>query len=388
MGFFMKKILALFFMLFFVMRITAFGEDTEPDIKSKSVVLMEKTTGNIIYEKNSDEKLSPASITKIMTLLLIFDNIKSGKIKPDDVVTTSEHAKSMGGSQVFLETGEEQTVDTLIKCIIIASGNDASVSMAEYIGGSEEKFVEMMNEKAKSLNMSNTHFEDCCGLTESDNHYTTAKDVAIMSRQLISDYPEIHNYSTVWMENIVHNTDKGSKEFTLTNTNKLLKQYEWTTGLKTGSTSKAKYCVSATAKKNDIDLIAVVMCAPDYKTRFNEAESLLEYGFSKCALFSDKLEGKHEYVKIKNCKKKKIKCEYESDFNYLLTDKNDMNTINGTVKMKKNITAPLKKGSIVGEKIYTAGDTVIGKVNIITSGEVQKMGYIDIFVRLIKNIEI
>jgi len=179
-------------------------------LSSESVVLMEASTGTILYEKEKDKKLSPASITKIMTLILIFDSIAEGKIKLDDMVTTSAYAKSMGGSQVFLEEGEKQTVETLIKCIVIASGNDASVAMAEYISGDEKIFVDKMNERAKSLGMTGTHFEDCCGLTESDNHYTTANDVAIMSKELITKYPEITNYSTIWMENITHVTDRGS----------------------------------------------------------------------------------------------------------------------------------------------------------------------------------
>lgn len=194
-----------------------------PALQSPSAVLMEASTGQIIYEKNADEKRSPASITKIMTLILIFDALDSGKIKLTDEVVTSAHAKSMGGSQVFLEEGEVQTVDTLIKCIVIASGNDASVAMAEYIAGTEDEFVKMMNERAAGLGMTNTHFEDCCGLTESGTHVTTARDIALMSRELINKYPQIHNYSTIWMENITHVTKQGTKEFGLSNTNKLLK---------------------------------------------------------------------------------------------------------------------------------------------------------------------
>ena len=196
---------------------------------------------------------------------------------------TSAYAQSMGGSQVFLEEGEMQTVDTLIKCIAVASGNDAAVAMAEFIAGSEEEFVSRMNEKAQELGMENTHFLDCCGLSDSDDHHTTARDVAVMSRELITQYPEVFNYTTIWMEDITHNTARGSSAFTLSSTNKLLKQYQWTTGLKTGSTSKAKYCVSATAKKNDIELIAVVMAAPDYKARFDDAVTLLNYGYSVSA---------------------------------------------------------------------------------------------------------
>lgn len=211
-------------------------------IAAPSAILMEASTGQVIYEKDADEKRSPASVTKVMTLILIFDALQSGKIQLTDEVVTSAHAKSMGGSQVFLEEGEKQTVETLIKCIVIASGNDASVAMAEYIAGSEDEFVRMMNERAASLGMSNTHFVDCCGLTESPDHYTTARDIAIMSRELINKYPQIHNYSTIWMENITHVTKQGTKEFGLSNTNKLLKMATnfTVTGLKTGSTSIAK----------------------------------------------------------------------------------------------------------------------------------------------------
>ena len=187
-------------------------------IAAPSAILMEASTGQVIYEKDADEKRSPASVTKVMTLILIFDALQSGKINLTDEVVTSAHAKSMGGSQVFLEEGEKQTVETLIKCIVIASGNDASVAMAEYIAGSEDEFVRMMNERAASLGMSNTHFVDCCGLTESPDHYTTARDIAIMSRELINKYPQIHNYSTIWMENITHVTKQGTKEFGLSNT--------------------------------------------------------------------------------------------------------------------------------------------------------------------------
>ena len=181
----------------------------------KAAILMEASTGTVIYEQNPDQTLSPASITKIMTLVLIFDAIHSGKIKLEDIVTTSAYAKSMGGSQVYLEEGEQQTVETLIKCIVIASGNDASVAMAEHIAGSETEFVNQMNERAKELGMVNTNFEDCCGLTDSANHYTTARDVAIMSRELITKYPEIFNYSSIWMENITHVTKKGESVFGL-----------------------------------------------------------------------------------------------------------------------------------------------------------------------------
>lgn len=200
--------------------INAQAQAQPPEVGSKAAIVMEASTGNVVYEKNPDERRSPASITKIMTLILIFDALEAGDITLDEMVTTSAHAKSMGGSQVFLEEGEQQTVETLIKCIVVASGNDASVAMAEYIGGTEEAFIARMNERAAGLGMTQTHFVDCCGLTDSTEHLTTARDIAIMSRELITRYPQISDYSTIWMENIVHNTAKGSSEFGLANTDR------------------------------------------------------------------------------------------------------------------------------------------------------------------------
>ena len=219
----------------------AAAAEAGPAVSAPSVVLMEASTGQVIYEKDADTQGSPASITKIMTLILIFDALESGKISMEDEVVTSAYAKSMGGSQVFLEEGEKQTVETMIKCIVIASGNDASVAMAEYIAGSEQEFVRMMNERAAGLGMTGTHFVDCCGLTEDPAHVTTARDIALMSRELINRYPKIHDYSTIWMDTITHVTKQGSKEFGLSNTNKLLKMATnfQVTGLKTGSTSIA-----------------------------------------------------------------------------------------------------------------------------------------------------
>lgn len=225
-------------------------------ISAPSAVLMEASTGTVVLEKNAHEKLPPASVTKIMTLLLIFDALSQGKIRMEDTVTTSAYAASMGGSQVFLEEGETQSVETMIKCIAVASANDASVAMAEHIAGTESLFVDMMNERAEELGMNDTHFVNCCGL-DTDGHLTTAYDIALMSRELIIKYPQIHTYSTIWMENITHTTKRGTEEFGLTNTNKLIRQYPYATGLKTGSTSQAKYCVSATAEKDGIELIAV-----------------------------------------------------------------------------------------------------------------------------------
>ena len=346
---------------------------------AKSVVLMEASTGQIIKAENENERLSPASITKIMTLNLIFDALKDKKIKLNDNVITSAHAKSMGGSQVFLEEGEQQTVETLIKCIIIASGNDASVAMAEHISGSEEEFVRQMNEKAKALNMNNTHFVDCCGLTESDEHYSSALDVAIMSKYLINNYPEIFKYSTIWMETIVHKTDKGEKEFVLTNTNKLLKVNPYVKGLKTGSTSKAKFCVSNVAIKDGVELISVVMAAPDFKTRFKISESLLNYGFSNCKVYKDK-DVFEKKINITNGVIDKVKVKGDS-FSYVETKGLNVDKITKEVNIN-NIKAPISKNDIVGYIIYKLNNEQIGKSPIRALETVNKTNYFNVIKKL------
>lgn len=347
-------------------------------ITARAAVLLEASTGTVIYEQAADERLSPASITKIMTLILIFDAIEAGKITLQDEVRTSAYAKSMGGSQVFLEEGEVQTVETMIKCIVVASGNDASVAMAEHLCGSETEFVNQMNQRAKALGMENTNFEDCCGLTDSDNHYTTARDVAIMSRELITKYPQIKNYSTIWMENIVHNTAQGSKEFGLANTNKLLKQYEWCTGLKTGSTSKAKYCLSATADKNGIELVAVIMAAPDYKIRFAEAMTLLNYGYGVCRLYTDDNTDILPEVTINGGVMDAAAVRYEKEFSYLDLEGKDLSQITKEIVLpEKGVKAPIAEGDTVGVAKYYLDGTVIGEINIVSKVSIEKAGFFD-----------
>ena len=298
------------------------------------------------------------------------------------MVTTSAYAKSMGGSQVFLEEGEQQNVETLIKCIIIASGNDASVAMAEHISGSEEEFVREMNKRAKKLGMKHTHFEDCCGLTDSDNHYTSAMDVAIMSRELIVKYPEIFKYSTIWMESFTHKTNKGESEFMLTNTNKLLKTNQYVKGLKTGSTSKAKYCVSTVAEKDGVELIAVVMAAPDYKARFVQSNSLINYGFSNCKVYKD---NKKYQNKVNICGGKKDKVKVQNDtFSYVDTNGGKIDGIESKVVLKDNINAPVRKGDIVGKIEYTMDKKKIGEVKIMAEETVDKADYGFTFLKLVK----
>ena len=364
------------------------GQQTESAdlIQAPSGVLMEAQTGTVIYQKDSDTRRSPASITKIMTLILIFDALEKGNLKLDDIVTTSAYAKSMGGSQVFLEEGETQTVETLIKCIVIASGNDASVAMAEHICGSEQEFVRHMNERATELGMKNTHFEDCCGLTDSSNHYTTARDIAIMSRELITKYPKILEYSSIWMENITHVTKQGTKEFGLTNTNKLLRSYDGCVGLKTGSTSLAKYCLSAVAKRNKMILIAVVTAAPDYKVRFKDAASMLNYGFSRCSLYIDEKMQPLPEVPVKKGKEKSVPLVYEKQFQYLNTDGETIGKVEKKLRIHREVKAPLKKGSQAGEMIYSADGKELGRVRILYARTIGQATYLDCVKELLKKL--
>ena len=356
-----------------------------PSIQAPSALLMEASTGQVIYEKDADTKRSPASITKIMTLILIFDALDSGKIKMTDEVVTSAHAKSMGGSQVFLEEGETQTVETMIKCIVVASGNDASVAMAEYIAGTEEEFVKMMNERAAGLGMTNTHFEDCCGLTESPDHVTTARDIALMSRELINKYPQIHNYSTIWMENITHVTKQGTKEFGLCNTNKLLKMATnfQVTGLKTGSTSLAKYCLSATAEKDGVRLIASIMAAPDYKARFADAQTLLNYGYANCRLYEDKEMLPLPELAVDNGVTDSVPLKYGGTFSYLILNGEDLAAIEKELVLPESIAAPVEEGQSAGVIQYSLAGKKLGEVQVLTAGAVKEAGFLDYFKRVL-----
>ena len=345
--------------------------DTAVEVTAPSAILMEMTTGTVLYEKDADTARPPASVTKVMTMLLIFDALAEGKIQLEDKVTTSEYASSMGGSQVFLETGEKQTVETLLKCISIASANDACVAMAEYISGNEEEFVRQMNLRAEGLGMKHTHFVNCNGL-DAEGHETSARDIALMSRELLLKYPEIHNYCTIWMENITHTTSKGSSEFGLTNTNKLIRQYEYATGLKTGSTGKAKFCVSATAEKNGVSLIAVIMGAEDSKARFKDAVTLLNYGFGKCQMYTDE-----NMPSFTGGIQESISLEYEKKFTYLDTTGANLNAVTSRLQIPDKVNAPVKKGDTVGQRIYYLDEKEIGSVNLLAEETVKKAGFFD-----------
>lgn len=345
----------------------------EPDVESPSVILMEASTGKTVYEKNADETLHPASITKIMTLILIFDALSGNKITLDENVTVSEHAASMGGSQVFLEAGEKQTVNTIIKCISVASANDASVAMAEHIWGSEQTFVDKMNERAQGLGMSGTHFVNCCGL-DTDGHMMTARDVAIMSRELITRYPQIHEYSGIWMDTITHSTRRGESEFGLSNTNKLIKQYEWATGLKTGSTGLAKCCLSATAEKDGIELIAVVMAAPNSKTRFKDAISLLNYGYGVVDIYRDNAWLSQEKMVVHGGKSDSVTCRKNNEFVYVFTEDTDTGRIKCTEEYADGLEAPVYEGDVVGQMVYELDGNILGTIDIVAADTVEKAG--------------
>ncbi len=355
---------------------TAADTGSEVELSAETAILMEAETGTVLFEQDADKELPPASVTKVMTLLLIFDALKEGKISLDEEVTTSEYAASMGGSQVFLETGEKQTVDTLIKCIAVASANDACVVMAERIAGTEEQFVQRMNERAKGLGMEHTNFVNCNGL-DTDGHETTARDIALMSRELILNYPQIFDYTQIWMENITHVTGKGESEFGLSNTNKLIRQYEYATGLKTGSTSQAKFCLSATGAKDGIQMIAVVMAEPDAKSRTKDAIKLLNYGFGRCNSYQDdNVLDEPVYAEVKKGKEDKVTGMCEEKFQYVDFDNTDFSQIRKEVEME-TLNAPVEKGDEIGKVSYFLNDNLIGEVPVLAETSVGKMKFTD-----------
>lgn len=347
-----------------------------------SAILMEASTGTVIFEKNATEQFRPASITKIMTLILIFDALAENKITLEDTVTVSEHAAEMGGSQVYLEPGETQTVDTMIKCIAVASANDACVAMAEHVWGSETEFVNQMNERAKGLGMDQTTFVNCCGL-DVDGHVTTAKDIALMSRELITKYPDIFNYTNIWMENITHVTRRGTSEFGLTNTNKLIRQYSYATGLKTGFTSLAGFCVSATAKKDNVELIAVIMKADSSKIRNAEAISLLTYGFRICQTYTDANDTPLTPLPVIKGIADMVPLYFNGPFNYVSADGSDMTAIEKRIDLPSEVNAPVVKGDIAGRAVYLLNGKEIGYINILYGETVEMATLADYFMNVL-----
>ena len=364
--------------------VPVFGEEAaQLSLESKSGILMDAATGTILYEKNSHEAMPPASVTKVMTMLLIYEAEEAGQFSWKDSVQVSEHAASMGGSQVFLEPGEIQTAADMTKCIAIASANDAAVAMAEFVAGSEEAFVERMNKRAKELGMQDTCFRNACGL-DTDGHMTSAHDIAVMSRELMTRFPEIREYTTTWQDRIVHKTRKGESEFGLTNTNKLIKWYEGATGLKTGSTGKALYCLSGTADRDGLHLIAVVMAAPDFKVRFQETMKLLDYGFANYSAQKGlPAEEKMAEIPITKGMADTVDAVVKEEISFLLK-KDSGKEWETNVETLPIVDAPVKKGEKVGEVVYTISGKEVGRADLITAEDVEKADLGTMLERMLK----
>lgn len=345
------------------------------ELPVKSAVLMDYNTGTVIYKKNEAEPLSPASVTKIMTLLLIIEEIEKGNMTYEDMITVSEYAASMGGSQVYLEAGESMRAEDLIKSIIISSGNDAAVAMAEAVAGSESEFVSRMNEKANILGMVSTKFYNATGLDDdSEYNLTSALDIALMSRELMS-YDKIFEYSTIWMDSIREGT------FGLTNTNRLIRFYDGATGLKTGSTSKAGFCISATAKRGNLHLIAVIMGAENRDVRNECAKTLLDYGFANYSIYNNE-GGTVENIKVKCGTDNEIEGIYAGC--ELLCGKGDEKNITIQVECPEELIAPIKKIEEIGKVNYLLNGTVIHTSPIITERNIKELSYFEVLFRMFK----
>ena len=345
-----------------------------PSVSCRSAILMEATTGKVLYEQNADEALPPASVTKIMTLLLVMEAIEDGKLKYDDVITASAYACSMGGSQIYLKEGEQMSAEDMIKSVVIASANDAAVALAEHICGSEDAFVARMNERASELGMNKTNFENTNGLDDTaDNHVTSARDIAIMSRELIK-YKKITEYSSIWMDSIRNG------EFGLTNTNRLVRYYKGATGLKTGSTSKAGFCISATAKRGEMELICVIMGSETRDIRNASATSLLDWGFTNFSIYRA---SEFDHAPIKISGGKKSDCKIEALNFATVTDKKFIDKIQCEIDLDESINAPIKSGEVVGKIIYKIDETEIGRADIIAVESVEKTNYFYLFFEII-----
>lgn len=346
------------------------------DLKAKSAVLLDAASGNVLVEKNSHEKLPIASVTKIMSMLLVMEAVDSGKLKFEDMVQVSEHSYAMGGSQVYLKPGEQFTVTDMLKAVAVHSANDATVALAEKIAGSEDAFVNAMNEKARELGMKDTNFLDCTGLTD-EGHYSSAYDVALMSRELIVKHPKILEFTSIW-----HDTFRDGK-FSLDNTNKLIRFYNGANGLKTGFTTKSGYCLSASAKRNNLQLISVVLGEADTNTRFGESRKLLDYGFANYEV--TQISNKGEVVgpvSVKKGLKQSVNAIIENDVKLLL-NKGEKGKITKDVKLEENVTAPVEQGQKIGEIIYKIGDKEIGKVNLVSDSKAEKASFLRLFFRMV-----
>lgn len=372
-----KKTLSIILgiIIFFTAVSTSYCDNTF-DVEAKGALLMDFSTGKVIYEKNSNEKLAPASITKIMVLLLTMESIESQNIDLNDEVIISKNASCMGGSQVFLEEGEKQTVESLIKAVCLRSANDASVALAEHIAGSEELFVNAMNKKAKELEMNNTNFKNVTGLPDED-HYTSAYDVAIMSRELLK-HNKIHDWLTIWMTEMKVGKEKDIVQ-SLVNTNRMIKDYEGANGIKTGSTSEAGFCLSASAKRGNLQLISVVLGCENSKIRFEESKKLLDYGFATYDTIDIAKKGEIiDRLSVNKGKNDVINIGVEEDV-YVLVPKNESSNISKEILLPDNITAPIKKGTKIGDLIIKIDGKEIEKIQLVALENVEKANFKDMF---------
>ncbi len=349
------------------------------ELDCKSAILMEAETGRILYAFNENERLPPASVTKVMTLLLVMEAIADGKISYSDEISASEHACSMGGSQIFLEPGEKMSVDDLLKSVVIASANDAAVTLAEHVAGTEKAFVEQMNLKAAELGMENTCFENTNGLDDTtENHVTSAKDIAIMSRELIK-YPKILEYSGIWMDTVRNG------EFGLTNTNRLIRYYKGATGLKTGSTAKAGFCITATAERDGMSLIAVIMGAPSRDARNSAAAALLDYGFSNFTVFKNDVSAAYGVNVIKG---KKSLCAAEEEGIIAVIEKKYAGKVEKHIELSESVNAPISAGQKLGTVEYSAGGELIAVAEIYALESIPSLGFFDILLRIFAKISL
>ena len=352
--------------------LSAFSE-ARIETEAKSVILMEAESGRVLYEQNADEPLPPASVTKIMTLLLVMEAVKEGRISLEDEVSVSERAASMGGSQVYLKVGEQMTVEEMVKCVVVSSANDAAAALAEHTAGSLEEFVEKMNQRAAQLQMTSTHFENVNGLDDTtENHVTSARDIALMSRELLK-HEKILEYTCIWMDTVRNGA------FGLTNTNRLIRFYKGANGLKTGYTSRAKFCISATAKREGMQLIAVVMASPTSNERNATAVKLLDYGFANYELFNEEASDLTP-LKVTAGKQELLPLGYQAPT--FLLQKGEKSRVKEEIVLPEKISAPVNKGQVVGTVKWMLDGKEIGRADICAAEEVKRLSFFDIFAKL------
>ena len=352
-----------------------------PEVKAKSAVLMDVQTGTVLCEQNAHEPLAPASVTKVMTMLLIMEAIDEGRIGWEDTVTASEAAAAKGGSQIYLKVGETMTVSDMVKSIAVSSANDCACAMAEHIAGSEGAFVEMMNKRAKELGMNDTNFVNCTGLDDDEaakDHKTSAYDIAVMSRELLKNHPDIKKFTTIWMDTV------RSGAFGLANTNKMVRFYSGCTGLKTGFTSGAGYCLSASAQREGLELIAVVMGSETSQDRFNACKSLLDYGFANFALYTPALqEGAAVPVKLGIADSVAAMPAGETA---ILVDKGQRNTIESEIQLEESVTAPVSQGQRLGTLTIRSGERTLAQIPLVAANPVTKLTTLDLMGRILRRI--